>query len=137
MQKILAILNGTNQLGNHADIYQFIYFIKKRRKICSFQQSPLYQMLSLSELGLRLWKSDESIAALLQSWIRFLLQSPKAGAADILGCETCPFRTRMSPKAAELMLFCEISLTGESLDTGLQGNVFWLVTGTANILSMW
>jgi len=91
-------------------------------------------MLSLSEVGLRLWKSDESIAALLQSWIRFLLQSPKAGAADILGCETCPVRTRMSPKATELMLFCEISLTGESLDTGLQGNVLWFVTGTANIL---
>lgn len=100
-------------------------------------------MLSLSEVGLRLWKSDESIAALLQSWIRFLLQSPKSGAADTLGCETCPVRTRMSSKATEVMLFCEISLMGEysgtrsSLDTGLQGNTFCFITGTANVLSMW
>lgn len=100
-------------------------------------------MLSLSEAGLRLWKSDESIAALLQSWIRFLLQSPKAGAADTLGCETCPVRMWISPKATEVMLFCENSLTGEysgtrsSLDTGLQWQVFWYITGTGNILSMW
>lgn len=98
--------------------------------------SPLHYMLSLSEAGLRLWKSDESIAALLQSWIRFLLQSPNAGAADTLGCETCLVRTRISPKATELTLFCEISLMGEnsgtssSLDTGLQGKALLFITET-------
>ncbi len=97
-------------------------------------------MLSLSEVGLRLWKCDESIVALLQSWIRFLLQSPKTEAAETLGCETCSVRTWISPKATEVILFGEISLTGEysgmssSLDTGLQWQVFWFITGTGNIL---